>query len=79
MKNPRLSNGEKAKLLGVSPYFMDEYEAAARNYPVKKCMQIVSLLEEYDYRGKGGDGESVPPAELLMEREGVELVSKILN
>ena len=53
---------------------MDEYEAAARNYPVKKCMQIVSLLEEYDYRGKGGNGESVPPAELLME-----LVSKILN
>lgn len=74
MKNPRLSNGEKAKLLGVSPYFMDEYEATARNYPVKKCMQIVSLLEEYDFRGKGGDGESVPPSELLME-----LVSKILN
>ena len=74
MKNPRPSNEEKAKILGVNPYFFKEYDIAVRNYPVRKAMAVVSLLKEYDYKGKGGDVGEASPAELM-----VELVAKILN
>ena len=37
-------------------------------------MAAVSLLSEYDYLGKGGDGAATAPDELL-----VELTSKLLN
>lgn len=66
---------EKASALaGVNPYFYREYDQAVRNYPVAKAMAIISLLCEYDYLGKGGDGGNVAPGELL-----VELTAKILN
>lgn len=74
MQNPRPANDAKAKILGVSPYFFSEYDTAVRNYPVKKCMAVIALLKEYDYKGKGGDVGEATPAELM-----VELTAKILN
>ena len=74
MKNPRPMNDQKAKVLGVNPYFFSEYDTAVRNYPVKKCMAVIALLKEYDYKGKGGDAGEATPAELT-----VELTAKILN
>ena len=70
----KADNATKVQVLGVNPYFMSEYEAAARNYPVDRCSRVISLLCEYDYKGKGGDNGEATPAELL-----VELVSKIIN
>ena len=58
----------------VNPYFLKEYDAAARNYPRAKTMQIISLLNEYDYKGKGGDAGEATPAQLF-----TELVTKILS
>ena len=63
-----------AALSGVNPYFYKEYDTAVRNYPLPKAMAVMSLLCEYDYLGKGGDGGAATPDELL-----VELVAKILN
>ena len=58
----------------MNPYFLKEYDAARRNYPLPKVMGIIGLLNEYDYKGKGGDaGEADAPALFL------ELVVKILN
>ena len=74
MQNPRPGNDQKAKILGVNPYFFAEYDTAVRNYPVKKCMAIIALLKEYDYKGKGGDVGEATPAELM-----VELTARILN
>lgn len=74
MRNPRPGNDQKAKVLGVNPYFFSEYDNAVRNYPVKKAMAVVALLKEYDYKGKGGDVGEATPAELM-----VELTAKILN
>jgi len=74
MKDPRPSNDRKAKVLGVNPYFFSEYDTAVRNYPVRKCMAVISLLKEYDFKGKGGDAGEASPAELM-----VELTAKILN
>lgn len=73
--NPRPSPDEKARALaGVNPYFYRDYDTAVRWYPLPKCMKVISLLNEYDYRGKGGDGGDIDQGTLL-----VELVTKILN
>lgn len=45
-----------AALLGINPYFSDEYITAMRNYPVAKVISIVSKLREADARVKGVDG-----------------------
>ena len=74
MKNQHPANDQKAKVLGVNPYFFSEYDAAVRNYPLKKCMAVIALLKEYDYKGKGGDVGEATAAELI-----VELTAKILN
>jgi len=74
MQNSYPQADQKAKVLGVNPYFFREYDAAVRNYPIKKAMAVISLLNEYDYLGKGGDGAQMEPGELL-----VELCAKILN
>ena len=74
MSTPSPKNDQKAKILGVNPYFFSEYDTAVRNYPVKKCMAVISLLKEYDYKGKGGDVGEATPSELM-----VELTAKILN
>ena len=73
MNNPGMSR-EKAKLLGVNPYFLKEYDTAVRNFPVQRCMKVISLLEEYDFKGKGGGSGEASQEELLME-----LVSKIVG
>lgn len=74
MKTSRPTNEQKSKVLGVNPYFFSEYDTAVRNYPVNKCMAVISLLKEYDYKGKGGDVGEASPAELMME-----LTARILN
>lgn len=71
--NPNPGPEMKARALsGVNPYFYREYDRAARLYPPAKCMEIISLLCEYDYFSKGGS--PVPQDQLF-----VELVSKILR
>jgi DNA polymerase-3 subunit delta len=74
MSNPRPTPDQKAKVLGVNPYFFSEYDTAVRNYPVKKAMAAIALLKEYDYKGKGGDVGEATEAQLM-----VELTSKLLN
>ncbi len=74
MKDPRPASDLKARILGVSPYFMREYDAAVAAYPMKKCMAVISLLNDYDFKGKGGETGETEPGDLL-----VELITKILN
>ena len=74
MQNPHPGNDQKAKVLGVNPYFFSEYDTAVRNYPVKKCMAVIALLKDYDYKGKGGDVGEATPSELM-----VELTARILT
>ena len=74
-RTPRPAPEDRAAALaGVNPYFYREYDDAVRNYPLPKAMAVISLLGEYDYLGKGGDGGETRDDELL-----TELVLKILN
>ncbi len=74
LQKGRPDTGEAVRILGINPYFLREYDAAVRNYPLQRCMGIISLLSEYDYKGKGGDAGEATPGELF-----IELVSKILS
>ena len=69
-----LSDNELASALGTRPFFVKDYKAARKLYPLAKVEQVIGLLEEYDLRSKGVDNPSTPPAELLRE-----LVWRILH
>jgi len=63
-----------AATLKVNPYFLGDYETAARQYNPKKVVEIIELLREYDLRSKGYNNVSTSHGELLKE-----LVYKILH
>ena len=63
-----------AATLKVNPYFVQDYEAAARRYSAAKLVDVISLLRTYDMRSKGYSGNTTPAGELLRE-----LVFKILH
>lgn len=56
-----------AKALGVSPYFIDDYVVAARNYPMRKVSQIIGLLRDADVKSKGVGANGMPQADILKE------------
>lgn len=60
------SKGNVAKNLGVSPYFVDDYVSASRNYPMRKVSQIIGFLRESDVKSKGV-GASISQNDLLKE------------
>jgi DNA polymerase-3 subunit delta len=63
-----------AAALKIDPYFVQEYERAARNYPPAKVVRIISLLREFDLKSKGFGNVSTPDGDLMKE-----LVYKILH
>ena len=67
------SKNAVAKSLGVSPYFIDEYFLAARNYPMRKVAQVIATLREADIKSKGV-GASLSHKDILKE-----LLFKILH
>ncbi len=56
-----------ASALRVNPYFVGEYQTAAKNYPMKKVSLIVSHLREMDLKGKGVGATAIPQSDLLKE------------
>jgi DNA polymerase-3 subunit delta len=62
-----------ARELGVNPYFIKDYEQAARSFDYYKSTQIISWLREYDLKSKGVNSNA-SHGELLKE-----LVFKVLH
>ena len=56
-----------ASVLRINPYFVGEFQTAARNYPMKRASQIISELRELDLKGKGVGASNMPHEELLKE------------
>mgnify|MGYP000556016966 FL=1 len=63
-----------ATALGVSPYFMKDYDVALKNYPMKKVSQIVTALRDIDVKSKGVGANALPQSDLLRE-----MLYKIFN
>jgi DNA polymerase III subunit delta len=68
------SKNSIAAVLKINPYFVKDYQMAAREYSLLKTIQIISLLREYDVKSKGMGSLSTSPGDLLKE-----LVFKILH
>ena len=59
---------DAAKELGVNPFFVKDYEMAARNYNLNKVFDIISLLRIYDLKSKGVESTgNTTDGELLKE------------
>ncbi|MDR0713463.1 MAG: DNA polymerase III subunit delta [Bacteroidales bacterium] len=58
---------QAASILKVHPYFLRDYEIAARKYPAGKLVKIISLLREYDLKSKGIGNSSTPDGDLMRE------------
>ncbi len=69
------NKNDAAKELGISPFFVRDYETAARAFNNYKTFEIISLLREYDLKSKGLDSTgNINDGELLKE-----LLFKILH
>ncbi len=63
-----------AQALKINPYFVQDYQVASTNYPLKKSVQIISYLREADLKSKGLGATNLPSSEILKE-----LLFKILH
>jgi DNA polymerase-3 subunit delta len=68
------SKSSVASNLGVNPFFVAEYEQAAKKYNPAKVVAIIDYLRDYDLKSKGVGDVSTPEGELLRE-----LLFKILH
>jgi DNA polymerase-3 subunit delta len=41
-----------ASQMGVNPYFIKDYAESARLYPLKHATRVISILREFDMKGK---------------------------
>ena len=71
---PDKSQATVARELGINPYFVKDYQAAARRYPAGKVFLIMGYLRETDARLKGINNPSAKDADLWKE-----LVFKIMH
>jgi len=61
------SKNSVVKALGVSPFFVTDYSVAAKNYPMRKVSQVISLLREADVKSKGVGANALPASDILKE------------
>ncbi len=61
------SQNNVAKKLGVHPFFVREYFDAAKNYPMRKVSQIISMLHEADMKSKGVGASLMAKDDILKE------------
>jgi DNA polymerase III subunit delta len=71
---PDKSRNKVAAALKINPFFVTDYEKAARSFKARKVVEIISLLREYDAKSKGYGNPSTDAGDLLKE-----LIFKILH
>ena len=71
---PDKSEPVVARELGINPYFVKDYAAAARRYPAGKVFRIIGYFRDIDARLKGINNPSAKDADLWKE-----LIFKILH
>ena len=58
---------EQAVFVGVHPFFLKDYEFAAKQYSLQKLVEIIEILHQYDLKSKGVGSASVSDGELMKE------------
>ena len=68
LKYHALSNKTEApKVLGVNPYFIKDYQTAARNYSMKEVSGIIAAIRQVDVKSKGVGAANVSQGDLLKD------------
>jgi DNA polymerase-3 subunit delta len=62
-KSPR----SVASALRINPYFVNEYQTASRNYPMKRVSKIIGFLRNADLKSKGVGAVNMSTGDLLKE------------
>lgn len=70
-----VDKSQLARELGVNPYFVKDYDMAARNFNLGKTFEVISLLRAYDLKSKGVDSTGNTEDGELMR----ELIYKIIH
>lgn len=61
------SKNAVAAALKINPFFVQGYVTAAKNYNIKKLVEIIAILREYDMKSKGMGDVSSSPGDLQRE------------
>lgn len=61
------SPADAPKVLGVSPFFLKDYQFAAKKYNMRQAAKVLSLLKVYDLKSKGVGAQNAPMGELMKE------------
>lgn len=69
---PNKSDAPKA--LGVHPFFIKDYQTAARNFSMKNVSAAIAAIREVDMKSKGVGAANLPQGDLLKE-----MLIKVLN
>jgi DNA polymerase III subunit delta len=64
---PDKTKNTVASLLGVNPFFLTDYQDAAKNYSIGKIADIIAVLREYDLKSKGYGANNLDDSELYKE------------
>ena len=66
---PDKSRNNAAAALSVNPYFLNDFQTAAKNYSAGKITSVIAILREYDLKAKGVESNSttVTDGELMKE------------
>lgn len=56
-----------AQVLGINPYFVKEYKAAAQRYPMRRVSGIISTIRKFDLKSKGVGANNLPQKDLLKQ------------
>lgn len=68
------SQNAVASSLQINPFFVRSYTAAAKKYPIKKVVEVIAILREYDMKSKGVGNVSTTARDLQRE-----MIYKILH
>jgi DNA polymerase-3 subunit delta len=61
------SKNSVARALKISPFFVTDYSVAAKNYPMRKVSQVITLLRDADVKSKGVGANAIPEGQILKE------------
>ena len=72
--SPKASKQDLSRMLGVNPFFMDDYYTAKSNISAQAAVKAIEIIREYDLKGKGVNSAAMTPKDLL-----IELIYKFFN
>ena len=61
------SQNALATALGVNPFFVRDYQLAARNFSIADCVKCISVLREFDLKSKGYNSGETSEKDLYRE------------